>query len=531
MDYYKVMLVDDEEEVREAMMRRIDWEAIGFKVISTAENGEEALELAEKNPPDVVLTDIKMPFMDGLTMLHKLKSIVPGVKSVIFSGFDEFEYAKEAIKLEAEEYILKPIDAEELKQVFIRIKEHLDEELLSKRDTEKLKQYYQQSLPVLKEQFLVGLLEGRLSEAKIKHYVAEYDFDLNANHFCVAVLNITPASYEDELSDTTLLSLSLKQLTDENLADTIRATSINYLDTIAVVARLADDKEYRKFIACMDRVCKLSKRMLFGVTFAGISRMCDTPKQIAQAFNEAKDAASYRIFLDENQAILITDVEPGERSEDFAQEKQISRILHEIKVGTKESLTDKINEAVASLKEEAAFVDYLQIFYTEFLVEISRLARGHKMYAQAAEFMDVDVKKILSECKDLNDFAKQIYKDCCRIKGGLEEDRVNVAKQITNKARAYIEENFARSDLSLDEMCNYLNVSTTYFSALFKKETGKSFVTYLTEFRMNEATKLLDTTNEKSYIIAGMVGYDEPNYFSYVFKKQFGVSPSKYRQR
>lgn len=531
MDYYKVMLVDDEEDVREAMMRRIDWESIGFKVISTAENGEDALEQAEKNPPDIVLTDIQMPFMDGLTLLHKLKTIVPGVKSVIFSGYDEFEYAKEAIKLEAEEYILKPIDAEELKQVFIRIKTRLDEELLSKSDVEKLRQYYQQSLPVLKEQFAIGLLEGRLSSSKIKRYTQEYDFDLKADYFCVAVLNIEHVKESSESLDKTLLSLSLKQLVDENSNENIHATTVNYLDTIVVIAKLSGAAEHKEFIANMDRICKLSRRMLSAVTFAGVGRMYDKPENISVSFGEAKDAVAYRIFLEDSQAICITDVEPGDDGNSFEEEKYIASIMREIKVGNDESLKNKINEAVEYLKNGVDSVDQLQIFYTEFLVEMSRLARGHKMYSKASSFIDTNVKKVLSKCKDLNAFAEQIYEDCCLIKDGLEEGRVNVAKQLTDKAKAYIDENYANSELSLDEICNYLNVSATYFSALFKKETGMSFVTYLTQIRMNEATRLLDTTDEKSYVIAGMVGYEEPNYFSYVFKKQFGVSPSKYRQR
>lgn len=531
MDYYKVMLVDDEEEIRIAIKKRINWEEIGFTVIATAENGEDALEQAEKNPPDVIMTDIQMPFMDGLTMLRKMKNIVPGVKSVIFSGYDEFEYAKEAIRLETEEYILKPIDAEELKQVFIKIKERLDEELSSKRDVEILRQYYEQSLPVLKEQFLIGLLEGRLSPSKIERYTKEYDFDLESPQFCVAVLNIAPDEDNKETLDKMLLSVSLKQVVDENLEKAIKATSVNYLDTIVVVAQISGAEEYKEFVAIMDRICKLARRMLFAATFAGIGKAYDNPESIAVSFGEAKDAVAYRIFLEENQAICITDVDPGTDVDEFAEERHISRILHEVKVGTDESVKEKINSTVDFLKKGVDSIDQLQIFYTEFLVELSRLARGHKLHSEAAYFMDKDVKKVLAGCKDLNELANRIYDDCLKIKSQLEEGRVNTAKQLTDKAKLYIDDHFAQSDLSLEVICNYLNVSVTYFSALFKKETGTSFVTYLTQVRMNEATRLLDTTDEKSYVIAGMVGYEEPNYFSYVFKKQYGVSPSKYRQR
>jgi two-component system response regulator YesN len=152
MKLYTLVLVDDEEEVRQAIIHKLDWESIGFQVIGYADNGEDALEIAERLRPDVVLTDIKMPFMDGLTLSRRLKQISKDIKIIIYSGFDDFEYAKEAIKLEVEEYILKPIDAAELQKVFLNIKAKLDEEINSKRDMELLRNYYKESLPVMKEQ-------------------------------------------------------------------------------------------------------------------------------------------------------------------------------------------------------------------------------------------------------------------------------------------------------------------------------------------------------------------------------------------
>lgn len=129
MNLYSVLLVDDEEEVYSVIMKKLDWEAMGFRIAGYARNGVEALEMAEEIQPDVVMTDIKMPYMDGLTLSKKLKELYQKIKIIIFSGFDEFEYAKEAIKIEAEEYILKPINSNELREVFERIRTNLDREL------------------------------------------------------------------------------------------------------------------------------------------------------------------------------------------------------------------------------------------------------------------------------------------------------------------------------------------------------------------------------------------------------------------
>ena len=188
MELYSVIIVDDEEEVRQAIINRLDWENIGFQVVDSAENGEEALEKVERLTPDVIMTDIHMPFMDGLTFCKKVRERIANTKIVIFSGYDEFEYAKEAIKLEAEEYILKPIDSGELRQVFIRIKERLDEEIHQKHNVEKLQKYYNESLPVLKEQFFSALLEGKIDETELESYKSSYEIEMNSSYYAVGVI-------------------------------------------------------------------------------------------------------------------------------------------------------------------------------------------------------------------------------------------------------------------------------------------------------------------------------------------------------
>ena len=159
MTTYKVLLVDDEEEVRNAIEQRINWEELGFEVIGKAQNGVKAMEIAEKLQPDVVITDIKMPYMNGLELARNLKEENPGVRILILTGFDEFEYAKEAVHLEVEEYILKPINANELSECLKRLKNVLDKEREEKLNVRKLEQYYTDSLPVLQTNFFCSLVE------------------------------------------------------------------------------------------------------------------------------------------------------------------------------------------------------------------------------------------------------------------------------------------------------------------------------------------------------------------------------------
>ena len=167
MNLYTVLLVDDEEEVIRVIMNKLNWEKLGFSVIGYANNGVKALEMVEEYQPDVVMTDIRMPYMDGLELSHRIRAEFPGTKLLLFTGFDEFEYAKEAIHLEIEEYILKPVNPIELINVFTSLKIKLDQEISEKRSAQILQKYYMESLPLLQANFYSTLIEGRIHEEEL----------------------------------------------------------------------------------------------------------------------------------------------------------------------------------------------------------------------------------------------------------------------------------------------------------------------------------------------------------------------------
>lgn len=178
MSLYRIMLVDDEEEVRKAMIRQMDWGKLGFSVVGDAENGEDALEKVEQLEPDVIMTDIRMPYMDGLTLVAKIREKYPFMKILIFSGYDDFEYAKQAIKFKVTEYILKPINGEELSEILKRVKVSLDEEIEQRRNIDILQERYENSLPVLREVFLNDLVSRAADASDVLPKFREYGIDL-----------------------------------------------------------------------------------------------------------------------------------------------------------------------------------------------------------------------------------------------------------------------------------------------------------------------------------------------------------------
>ena len=191
MGAYRVLLVDDEEEIRQGICRKMNWEALGFVLAGEAANGMEALEVAEQTCPDVVLSDIKMPYMDGLELGRRLHRMMPAVKLVFFSGFDDFEYARQAIGVHALEYILKPINAQELSGVLEKIRDQLDKQLEERRNVAVWQERYEESLPLLREIFYSRLLGGKIPTEQIYERAAEYGLSFPDGVWAVAIASVT----------------------------------------------------------------------------------------------------------------------------------------------------------------------------------------------------------------------------------------------------------------------------------------------------------------------------------------------------
>lgn len=205
---YTLLLVDDEEDVIEVIERKVSWEQIGFHVVGHAGNGFKALEMMEDMQPDVVMTDIRMPYMDGLELCSNIRQRFPATKLLLFTGFDDFEYAKEAVHLEIEEYILKPLNLAEITEVFKKLKTKLDDELNEKKNTDILKQYYAASLPVLQSNFYTTLIEGRIPENELGRYMRDYKIVLEGPYYCCIIIH-TSASQMPQGMDIRLLAVSV----------------------------------------------------------------------------------------------------------------------------------------------------------------------------------------------------------------------------------------------------------------------------------------------------------------------------------
>jgi len=528
MEKYSVLLVDDEEDVIQIIMKKMDWESMGFQIAGYAHNGVEALEMAEELQPDVVMTDIKMPYMDGLTLSRKLKELYRTVKIIIFSGFDEFEYAKEAIQIEVEEYILKPIDAGNLKEVFGRIREKIDREMDEKRNVDKLREYYMESLPILQENFYTSLIDGRIPEGKVDKYLSNYQIGLTGPYYVVSILHVSTSDIPRNMNPF-LLGVSVKKLAEEHMEEEWKSRILMYLGDILVITQLEAQEQITEFTDFMDQFCRLAKHVCEAMVTAGIGYVCDNLLDIRLSWQGARSAVSYRVIYGNARAINIAEIDPMKNGDERWEEQEIQKILKRIRMGSREELETEISHCIRRFVQNGTTMQKYQIFIMGLLTEIFRFCNNNQL--DSTEFYG-EKGETFERCMQMEspeELEHWLLKICEKLQKTVQQERQASTKSFVSRAVEYVQEHYSDRNITVESVCRELGVSAAYFSTIFKKETGKTFISFLTDYRMEKAVELLMTTSDKTYIIAEKVGYADPNYFSYAFKKQYSMSPSKYR--
>lgn len=533
MSLYRIMLVDDEEEVRKAIIRKIAWEQLGFIMVGDAENGEDALEKLEQLEPDVVMTDIRMPYMDGLTLSARIREKYPSLKILIFSGYDDFEYAKQAIKLNVTEYILKPVNGEELTQILNRIRISLDEEIEQRRNITALQKSYLGSLPILRELFLNDLVCRTTDIASVVPKLREYGIDiLDARKWLAIIIHIE----QIEQSETQILSqhqelipISVRSLVEDHLKPYCRNAIFNSTDGITVIAAVDEGNTQTSLINLLNDICKESKRVLEVSITVGVGHSCKSLKEISRSYQSAVDALGYRAIVGIGKTIYINDVEPvicGKLQLDVKSEAELTAA---IKFGPKELISNVIQSLVAHMDEVKVHARQYQAYMLSIVNCITRTMQQYDL--DIGEMFDSEnwYTAIMEGIYRKEEFAEWLLPIALRMNEALNHERDNTARKVILNAKEYIQEHYSDPELSVETLCRYLHMSPAYFSTMFKKETGQTYINYLTQVRLDKAVELLNETDDKTYMIAQKVGYQEQNYFSYVFKKRYGFSPTKYR--
>ena len=541
---YKLLLVDDEPEVTEGLMIEIDWKSCGFSEVRTAGNGKEAMEMFEKMEPDVLITDISMPYMNGLELSEWARKMYPITRIVILSGYDEFEYAKQAIHLQVEAYVLKPFSAEQLTDTIAEVAKRMDEEREKRSNIALLEEHYRTSLPIVREKFLSSLITRKQLHRDISVKAAKYGLKLEGQGYVVSIIAVNHSENADEPAEkpasyslASSTDLDLKLFSVCNIASEIWTRHelgkvFIHQDQVVLftVSPLADAVPIMEQTQdALKEILQSIERFLRFPVMIGVGTFTRDIGSLKYAYEAATVALDYRRILGNNLIICIDDMENRVHEKLLFDEWKEQNLIRTIKLGTEKELEEVIEGLFDEIARSQAPVHEYQHYLLEMVTAIIKLTKVHD---NETDDIFAGGWGILNQYQKLNSVqeTKAWFGElCAKVRSRIASRRQHTYKQIVEDAVSYTKSHYHESDLSISKLCSQLHISAGYFSGLFKKELKMTFGAYLLQLRMEAAKELLRTTELKAFEIAEKVGFADPNYFSLSFKKYAGVSAKEYR--
>lgn len=539
----KIFLAEDEVIVRETIKRMIPWENLGFELVGEAADGEMALPLLLRQKPDLLITDIKMPFMDGLTLAKVAKKEIPGLKVVILSGYDDFNYAKQAINIGVEDYLLKPITKNALIERLTEIRSRYEHEKTQKEYYEKFHREMQAYEKNSSRDFFEALVSGSMDMMEIYRRSEKLGLDIVAEAYNVLIFTMNCeedfSGQREGYSEWEAESLELlEEFFSENTSAMLFRCNIFSYGVLIKGQKETIEENTRSCVSEIQRILdrKEQKRQWFVAAGEPVERL----SQIQKSYYSASRAFSQRYLYDEN--ILYYDEMASMEKKNVTEDD--STYLQKVDVN---ALNPAILQKFLSnglLEETENFVkDYFYAIgqepleslvfrnYVTLNVRFSVMSFLKEIGCDTRTLEQEDTEDVLSESsKSLENaiaYAEKIISQAIALR---DQNSGNKNRSILKTAVDFIDSHYMEEDMSLNKAANAANVSANHFSALFSQNMGQTFIEYLTNLRMNKAKEYLRCTSMRSSEIAGEIGYKDAHYFSYLFKKTQGMTPSDYRK-
>lgn len=539
----KIFLAEDEVIVRETIKRMIPWENLGFELVGEAADGEMALPLLLRQKPDLLITDIKMPFMDGLTLAKVAKKEIPGLKVVILSGYDDFNYAKQAINIGVEDYLLKPITKNALIERLTEIRSRYEHEKTQKEYYEKFHREMQAYEKNSSRDFFEALVSGSMDMMEIYRRSEKLGLDIVAEAYNVLIFTMNCeedfSRQREGYSEWEAESLKLlEEFFSENTSAMLFRCNIFSYGVLIKGQKETIGENTRSCVSEIQRILdrKEQKRQWFVAAGEPVERL----SQIQKSYYSASRAFSQRYLYDEN--ILYYDEMASMEKKNVTEDD--STYLQKVDVN---ALNPAILQKFLSnglLEETEKFVkDYFYAIgqepleslvfrnYVTLNVRFSVMSFLKEIGCDTRTLEQEDTEDVLSESsKSLENaiaYAEKIISQAIALR---DQNSGNKNRSILKTAVDFIDSHYMEEDMSLNKAANAANVSANHFSALFSQNMGQTFIEYLTNLRMNKAKEYLRCTSMRSSEIAGEIGYKDAHYFSYLFKKTQGMTPSDYRK-
>lgn len=540
MNEIKVFLVEDEMVIRRGIKNSIDWEKEGYIFCGEASDGELAYPMIIKEKPDILITDIRMPFMDGLELCKLVKKELPNIKILILSGYDEFDYAKEAIRLGVTEYLLKPISSGKLLEALNGVSESIRREKEDKDLVRKYMEEMRENTEHEKQKFFEQMIAGNLSMADALETGKKYEMNLSAGMYNLLLFRFTLGK-ENRKSGELLgeAGYAIEKLTErlEYVFEFQRG-----VEGWAFLL-MADNEEQMS-----ERVKELSKDLEEIMKnystiayFGGIGQPVARLRELEESFREAERALAARFTMELNRIISVEDIRMAQNVDtlddieitSFGEIEKTRTMLEKfLNNGAEDEIDEFVDVYINELPEEnlKSVLMRQYIIMDAYIVMMSFCEKIEgiegEMQAQSEELKNS--MKTIQTLEEIKNYIRMLLKKIIGVRDTISGRRYS---DIIEIAKDQIRKTYMSDEISLNTMAAEVGMSPSYFSSIFSKEMGKTFVEYLTEIRMDRAKELLMCSSMKTSEIGYEVGYKDPHYFSYIFKKTQNCTPKEFRAR
>ncbi|HIW51188.1 MAG TPA: response regulator [Candidatus Blautia intestinavium] len=536
----RTFLAEDEIVVRENIKKMVPWEQYGFELVGEASDGEMALPLIKKLKPDLLITDIKMPFMDGLTLCKVVKKEFPDIKIVILSGYDDFNYAKEAIGIGVEDYLLKPITKNAFLERLCEIRSRYEHEKSQREYYEQFHREMQEYEQNSSRDFFEGLISGNMDMGEMYERADKLGLDIVAEAYNILIFTLESENAAAGQSETySEWEVRAWEKIESLFADHSYAMLFrNNVFSYGVLVKEQKDNPGKNTRDCVESIREILSDAPAGQPwFIAAGEPVERLSNMKHSYNTAAQTYARR-YLYDGHILYYRDLKEEELAKDDG------RYLKKVDINAMDPAI--IQKFLGSgLKEETGnFVrDYFHAIgkepmssmvfrsYVILNVRFSVLSFLNRMGYCASALEESDTEDALEQggasMEAAMAYAEKMLQKAIEIR---DENSGNKNRDILENSIEYIKTHYMDENMSLNAVAQVANISANHFSALFSQNIGQTFIEYLTGIRMEHAKELLRCTGKRASEIALEVGYKDSHYFSYLFKKTQGMTPSDYRK-
>lgn len=525
---YKLMIAEDEALARDAIMRMIDFAAYGFEVVAVCEDGQQASEEYARLQPDLVITDINMPFVSGLELAARIDAAGLGTRVIIITGYDDFNYARQAIRSKVASYVLKPVTPDEFREVLHEARQALDEQVARQQLIRDSQRTIHRQNPLVRDQILNRIVQGAADIVEVAADLRAFGIDPERKAFLLSLVQVDqPQQAAKSLNvNEQLLRFMVLNVCEELAQGTPGFVAFVMPDgTTALLGAgergtaLAEDMQ-----ALGERIHDTIRQLLKVSVTVGVGQAVASLGTLKESHEASLKSLDSRFLLPARPVVTPDAIPPVGETGDL--NGVVDGIVQQVRLQDEEQMQLLVRSLVQQMRLACLPRRDVQI-------ESDRLVKRLLATLKSETGKVPDIETCLPAGGDadyLPRIQEWLTRFCQSSIRHLRTGRHGEQRRLSALAMQYIRDNHADSQLSLMQVCNHLAVSLSYFSTFFKEETGRTFIEFLTDVRMERAKELLLGTDQMLYAIAEQVGYENPAYFTVAFKKYTGMGPREFRK-